>query len=229
MSIDPLSESKIVDAWRKNASPWIRAVREGLIESRKLCTDQAIVDAVLRCAPRAVIDLGCGEGWLTHKLSDHGLHVLGIDTVQQFIEEAQRTGKGEFRILSFEEIVDRKLDVTVDAIVCNFSLLGKESVDGVVRAASRLLNPRGVFIVQTLHPLIDCGDAPYLDGWREGTWAGFGNDFTDPAPWYFRTLESWIRLFLNGGFQLRELREPIHPKSGKPASVIFIAELMSVE
>ena len=196
MSIDPLSESHIVDAWRKNASPWITAVRERLIESRKLCTDQAIVDAVLSCAPCTIMDLGCGEGWLTHKLSDYGLQVLGVDVVQEFVEEAQRTGKGEFRTLSYEEIVEGTLDVTVDAIVCNFSLLGKESVEGVVRAAARLLNSRGVFIVQTLHPLIECGEAPYLDGWRKGSWAGFGNEFTDPAPWYFRTLESWIRLFL---------------------------------
>ena len=224
----PFSDSNIVDAWRKNALPWITAVRERLIESRKLCTDQAIVDAVLSCTPRTVIDLGCGEGWLTHKLSDHGLHVLGIDAVQEFVEEAQRNGKGEFRVLSYEDIVEGKLEATVGAIVCNFSLFGKESVEGVVRAASRLLNPRGVFIVQTLHPLNECGDAPYADGWREGSWGGIGNGFTDPAPWYFRTLESWIRLFLTKGFQLRELREPIHPKSGKPASVIIIAEMMSV-
>ena len=229
MNMDPFSDSNIVDAWRKNATPWITAVRERLIESRKLCTDQAIVDAVLSCAPRTVVDLGCGEGWLTHKLSDQGLHVLGIDVVQEFVEEAQQDRTGEFRVLSYEEIVEGKLDVTVDAIVCNFSLLGKESVEGVIRVASRLLNPRGVLIVQTLHPLNECGDDSYLDGWREGSWAGFGDNFTDPAPWYFRTLESWIRLFLTNGFQLREFREPIHPKSGKPASVIFIAEMVSAQ
>ena len=226
--MDAFSDSEIVDAWSKNASPWIKAVRERLIESRKLCTDQAIVDAVLSCEPQTVLDLGCGEGWLTHKLSDQGLHVLGIDVIQEFVEEAQRTGKGEFRVVSYEEIVEGNIDITVDAIVCNFSLLGKESVDGVVRAAIRLLNPRGVFIIQTLHPLQECGEAPYSDGWREEAWGGFGNGFTTPAPWYFRTLESWMRLFLTSGFQLRELREPIHPKSGKPASVIFIAELSRV-
>jgi hypothetical protein len=46
------------------------------------------------------------------------------------------------------------------------------------------------FIIQTLHPLIACGDFSYQDAWREGSWAGFSDDFTDLAPWYFRTLES---------------------------------------
>ena len=31
MSIDPLSDAKIVDSWRKNASPWTSAVRESQI------------------------------------------------------------------------------------------------------------------------------------------------------------------------------------------------------
>ena len=55
--------------------------------------------------------------------------------------------------------------------------------------------------------------------------AGFSSDFVDPAPWYFRTLESWIQLFMTSGLRLVELREPIHPQTQKPASVIFIAEV----
>ena len=53
---------------------------------------------------------------------------------------------------------------------------------------------------------------------------GFSKDFINPAPWYFRTLESWVVLFVDSGFRLLELREPLHPTSRKPASAIFIAE-----
>ncbi|MBA3466016.1 MAG: class I SAM-dependent methyltransferase, partial [Gemmatimonadaceae bacterium] len=90
--------------------------------------------------------------------------------------------------------------------------------------ASMLLDRGGAFIVQTLHPVVAGGDLPYEDGWREGSWTGFSTEFTDPAPWYFRTLESWIRLFREGGLRVMELREPVHPVTRKPASVIFIAE-----
>ena len=222
--MDPLSDEKIVDSWGKNATPWIAAVREEQVESRKLCTNRAIVEAVLSCTPRTVLDLGCGEGWLTRTLTAHGLQVTGIDVVPALIEDAQRTGDGTFLVLSYEDLAEGKWGETVDAVVCNFSLLGKESVEGIVRAASTLLNPQGRFIVQTLHPGWACGDTPYRDGWRKGSWAGFGDDFTDPAPWYFRTLASWIHLFLTNDFHLLDLREPIHPEHGKPASVIFIAE-----
>lgn len=62
MAIDPLSDGKIVDSWKHNASPWKNAVRGGEIESRRLVTDQAVLNAVLGCKPSTVVDLGCGEG-----------------------------------------------------------------------------------------------------------------------------------------------------------------------
>ncbi len=79
-------------------------------------------------------------------------------------------------------------------------------------------------VVQTLHPRVACGDAPYGEGWREGSWAGFSSDFHDPAPWYVRTLESWGQLFERYGLRLVERREPLHPQTLKPVLVIFVAE-----
>lgn len=116
------------------------------------------------------------------------------------------------------------LDLSVDLAVANFSLIGRESVDRLLGYGPRLLTPGGTLVIQTLHPVVATGNAPYEDGWREGSWAGFGADFSDPAPWYFRTTESWVRLLVASGFRLLELREPLHPISGKPASLIFVAE-----
>jgi hypothetical protein len=44
-SPDP-EEQQIIDSWHVNAAPWARAIRAADIASRKLVTDQAIVDAV---------------------------------------------------------------------------------------------------------------------------------------------------------------------------------------
>jgi len=223
-NLNRFNDEKIIASWFKNANAWVEEVRNGLIESRKLVTDQAIVEAVLGCSPRTVIDLGCGEGWLAHKLSVRGITVIGTDVVPALIAQAKRAGEGDFRLISYEDIALGKLQAQVDLIVCNFSLLGKESVDDLVKSAPKLLKNGGVFILQTLHPLLACGDEPYQDGWREGSWQGFSKKFSDPAPWYFRTLESWLKLFEKNGFQLQERREPINPKTGKLASLILIAQ-----
>ena len=76
-------------------------------------------------------------------------------------------------------------------------------------------------LFKTIHPVTDSREK-YKDGWREGSWAGFNNKFRDPAPWYFRTLETWEALFLNNGFKLSKILEPLNKKAKTPASVIFI-------
>ena len=222
--IDPLSDAKIVDSWLKNATPWTAAVRESRIESRRLVTNQAIIDAVMSRTPKTVLDIGCGEGWLARALSERGVRAIGVDVVPALIDQANRAGGGEFRVASYEAIAAGELNVTVDVAIANFSLIGDESVANLLERAPSLITPSGAFIIQTLHPVIATGDQPYRDGWRTGSWTGFSDDFTDPAPWYFRTLESWLSLLVRSGLRVVEMREPVHPGTGKPASVIFICE-----
>ncbi len=224
MSSDNLSDARIVDSWHKNASPWTEAVRENQIESRRLVTNQAIVDAIMSRSPRTVLDIGCGEGWLVRALAERGVRATGVDVVPALVEQATRAGGGEFRVASYEQIAAGELVIEVDVIVANFALIGKESVEGIIRRAPELLTENGALIIQTLNPVVAGGDLPYEDGWRQGSWAGFSNQFSDPAPWYFRTMESWKRLLADSGFSRVEVREPIHPGTGKPASVIFIGQ-----
>jgi 2-polyprenyl-3-methyl-5-hydroxy-6-metoxy-1,4-benzoquinol methylase len=224
--VDPYSDAKIVDSWQRNAAPWTDAVRERQIESRALVTDAAILDAVLSRAPKTVLDIGCGEGWLARALAQHGIRVTGVDVVPALIDAASRAGGGDFRVASYEMIAAGRLDLApVDTVVANFSLIGQESVEELIAAVPAMLAANGALVIQTLHPLVATGDLPYIDGWRAGSWAGFSDDFSDPAPWFFRTLETWVKLLRDSGFRLVELREPLHPTLKKPASVIFIAQV----
>lgn len=150
--------------------------------------------------------------------------MTGTDAVPALIAQARAAGGGQFSVASYEELAVREKYETVDAVVCNFSLIGKPSVDGLFASVRALLQPEGSLIVQTLHPWAACGDLPYKDRWRDGLWAGFGPDFVPPAPWYFRTLASWVALFDAAGLRIVETREPLHPSTGKPASILFIAQ-----
>lgn len=219
---DELNEARILGSWSENATPWISAVRERQIESRRLVTDAAILEAIRERSPRCVLDIGCGEGWLVRALGQVGVRALGVDAVPQLIERAREAGGGDFRALSFDDLAAGKVYLQADVAVCNFSLLGHRPVERLLRSVPSFLGADGVFLVQTLHPVAACGDGPYLSGWREGDWAGLTGAFTEPAPWYFRTLQAWVDLFQASGLELLQLREPLHPRTGKPASVIFI-------
>lgn len=217
-----MTDAAILESWSRNAAPWTAAVRGGEIETRKLVTDAAIVDAVRARAPRSGVDLGCGEGWLVRALPE--VAMVGVDAIAGLVEQARAAGGGEFRVMSYEEIAAGKLALAVDVAVANFSLIGKEAVDGLFAAAPTYLRPGGTLIVQTVHPLMACGDAPYIDGWRTGSWAGFSDDFQDAPPWYFRTVASWIALFESHGLRVVGMREPLHPRTGKPVSLILAGQ-----
>lgn len=227
--INPLSDAKVIDSWHKNVKPWTDAVRGEQIESRRLVTNAAVVDAVMSRSPKHVLDIGCGEGWLVRALHERGVNASGIDVVPELIDEANKAGGGEFSVVSYEDIAAGSFRTQTDVVVANFALIGGEAVDQLFRHIPSLLVPGGAFIVQTLHPVVGSGDTPYEDGWRTGSWTGFSSDFTDPAPWYFRTIGSWLRLFETAGLRLVEMREPLHPITKRPASVIFIAEFSKAQ
>lgn len=83
----------------------------------------------------------------------------------------------------------------------------------------------GSLVIQTLHPESACGELPYEDGWRAGSWEGFSEDFVDPAPWYFRTVESWVALSGRSGFGAVEVREPGYSQNGLVASLILVSRV----
>jgi 2-polyprenyl-3-methyl-5-hydroxy-6-metoxy-1,4-benzoquinol methylase len=144
-------DTKIIASWGKNTAPWVTAVREGEIASRTLVTNRAIVDAVRSRAPASGIDIGCGEGWLVRALD--GVSMIGVDVVPGLVEAAREAGGGDFRTMSYEEIAQGRLNLALDVAICNFSLLGDESVAGLFRAAPTYLKRGGTLIVQTMHPM----------------------------------------------------------------------------
>ena len=222
-------EDAIVRSWHVNALPWAEAVRSRSIASRVLVTNHAIIDAVSELRPRRVLDIGCGEGWLCRVLADFGMDMVGIDGVPALIAEAQRLGRGRFEVCSYAEVAAGRLNCgKFDAVVCNFSLLGENSVESMLAACGDCLATGGKLVIQTLHPMSACGDFPYQDGWRTGSWAGFGTAFSDPPPWFFRTISGWYAMLRGCGFEVMDIREPVAPGALAPSSIIFICGQRSV-
>jgi 2-polyprenyl-3-methyl-5-hydroxy-6-metoxy-1,4-benzoquinol methylase len=231
-------EQAIIRSWYSNAAPWSRAIRTESIASRKLVTNQAIIDAVAsvspaHVSPSSVLDVGCGEGWLARALAEHGIRTTGIDVVPELIAQAAAQAasidsklRPEFLVQDYSAIAGRFWPGgPFDAAVCNFSLLGETSVESLLAALPFYLRSSGRLIVQTLHPAAACGNLPYEDGWRAGSWLGFSSDFRDPAPWYFRTMESWQAMLERCGFEILECREPKAAAAVTPASIIWIGSL----
>jgi 2-polyprenyl-3-methyl-5-hydroxy-6-metoxy-1,4-benzoquinol methylase len=217
------NEQKIIDSWHANAGNWIDIIDINGIESRRLVTNKAIVDTVCKSKPSSVLDVGCGEGWLSKELYDKGIEITGVDVIPELVEKAKSKVAGNFFVASYEEIYSGKISFPklVDAIVINFALIGKESTENLLVYLPKLLNPSGKFFIQTLHPGSRKSINDYKSGWKEGSWDGLGEQFSMPYQWYFRTMEDWLLLLGQSGFSKIKATEVTHPHSGKPLSVIF--------
>lgn len=219
-------ENQILHSWNENASAWTESVRSNSIESRKVATNKAIVETLVKHQPENVLDVGCGEGWLVRELSDRGMDATGTDGAAPLIEKAKALGNGTFHVLTYDELCARNSisSIEYDAIVCNFALVG-ENVSELLKTLRNQLSNRGKLFIQTVHPFAVCGDEPYQDAWRTESFANFGPGYTEAMPWYFRTVGSWLALLQSAGLIIDEVLEPIHPETGKPLSLLLTSKI----
>jgi len=222
-----MSSAIILQSWQTNAAAWSQAIQEEAIASRKLVTNQAMVSALAKYQPASLLDMGAGEGWLC-RVAEAKIPSLkkikGMDAIAALVEQAKTLSPHlEWEQKSYQDIIagashnQEKFRI----VSINFALFEKELVELLLLALPNYLLENGRIIIQTLHPLMACGDAAYEEGWRDGSWNGFSSAFKDPHPWYFRTMAAWVNLFAASGLILDQMQEPLHPETGKPASVIF--------
>lgn len=215
---------RLIRSWTGNAAAWTAAVRDGRIESRRLATDAAILDALRALRPARVLDVGCGEGWLCRALAAHGIEAVGMDVSAPLVDAARAAGSGRFEVLPYAGLADAAQRLgTFDALACNFALL-EEDIVPMLRDLHALLAPGGHLVIQTVHPWTACGDEAYRDGWRLEDFAAFGDQaFPEPMPWYFRTLATWLANLDDAGYRVDRLREPAHPGTARPLSLLLEA------
>jgi SAM-dependent methyltransferase len=210
-------------SWIANAANWTRAVREGLIPSRKAGTDAAIVDAIVARRPRRVLDVGCGEGWLVRTVTAQaGCNAIGIDGSPDLIRDAAASDPASrYAVLSYGDLVAGRHDLGgFDVVAFNYALF-EEDIVPLLKAAGGLLAPRGAIVIQTLHPDAFAGAE---EGWRTEDFSAFQNQNWTPMPWYLRSLDSWREAIARAGLRVVEAREPRAAPDGPPLSLLLICE-----
>lgn len=103
-------------------------------------------------APSTILDLGCGAGFLSNELSERGHQVVGVDLSESSLEMARIFDTTE-RVwyLSADATATPFPSESFDA-VCAMDLLEHvENPQAVIREASRVLKPGGLFFFHTFN------------------------------------------------------------------------------
>ncbi len=217
-----MTNTSIFESWSTNAKEWIRVIDDNIIPSR-MYTNPAIVNLIKKHAFTKILDMGCGEGWLTRALSDKFTKVVGVDAIDTLIKNAQQKGPQYFYKLTYEEITSGATipKSPYDVIVCNFSLYQKEEVQDLLNSFKRILLPEGKIIIQTLHPnFLNNQMLAHKSQWIEDSWKGLPGNFKNPHQWYARTLEDWIEVFTNCNLSFEDITEVTNDQD-ELLSIIF--------
>ncbi|WP_086477330.1 class I SAM-dependent methyltransferase [Arenibacter amylolyticus] len=216
-------ENDIITSWNKNAREWINLMDNSEIESRKF-TNRAILELLNNLSVSKILDVGCGEGWLTRSLIQNGKKAIGLDATNELLVNARKKGPGTYYQLTYKEIIDGKSipETPYDAAVFNFCLYQKEGLSTLLQQVKNSLSNNGQIVIQTLHPFfLKENDLEYKSQWIPDSWKGLPGNFTQGHSWYARTLQDWMHVFKQSKLQLESIHEVIN-NDNNPVSIIFV-------
>jgi ubiquinone/menaquinone biosynthesis C-methylase UbiE len=206
----------------------VTIIRGKLDRYRVQLTDREVLRAVGTCAGTHVLDVGCGEGYMSRLLASRGAVVTGIDACEQLVRAATAaSGSMRPKRITFAtgKMTELRLSSgTYDTVLANHSIQELRNPGCAFREFSRILRPGGRLVILTLHPafyiprsergndgVISTKPLEYFKV-RKITQKFNVAGLTSPKPTvlWLRPLGSYVDLLRSAGFSIRLLREP-HP------------------
>jgi len=187
-----------------------------------------------------VLDVACGEGYVSRHLAGRAASVAGIDISESLIEAARRRTEQtnvEFRV-DDAHLLATLTDESCDIAVSQMAFMDIADHRSAFAAVRRVLADEGVFAFSVLHPALEGApfhepdDPKFLfdeDGTRvayrvsqyaaEGFFMSGGQGVRGRVGSYHRTISTYVADLLGAGFVLDAIREPVVPGEGLPARV----------
>ncbi|HEX4215422.1 MAG TPA: methyltransferase domain-containing protein [Candidatus Dormibacteraeota bacterium] len=171
---------------------------------------------------RSVLDVGCGDGWLTAELVAAGASVTGVDGFSTLLEEARRVCPEAALIR--HDLLEGLPDLPggFDLAVSSMVLMDLPDLDPLLLALSRVLEPHGRFLFAILHPCFF--NYVWTTDPATGRPARLVGDYLDECVWriasfgghnhYHRPLSAYIQSLRRHGFLVSDMREPLHRRGG---------------
>ena len=194
--------------------------------------DPGLLRVVGECRGKDILDLGCGNGYLSRRLAVKGARMTAVDGSSRMIKNAKARDRGSgVRYLRSDAgrlkgIPDAKFDL----VFANMSLMdmSDSSAEGALGEVARVLRRGGRFVASISHP---CFDVMSNSGWVAEKSAGedpvvyrkvtgYREAFSEKVPWrmvdgsrrytvgYHRPLSWYARVLSSKGLAITAMEEP---------------------
>jgi len=182
---------------------------------------------------KVLLDAGCGSGYLTAELANNAKRVTGTDFSANFISICKQKYRERSNLDFIKQDVTSPFqfnDASFNTVTCKMVLQYVRDISIFATETMRLLKDQGELVIVVDHPF----RAAYFNAQSEDGSASnlFSNEprtkiglwGKTELTWYARTTSDYIQLFINAGFRLVEIREPLEQvNASKPISFSILA------
>lgn len=164
----------------------------------------------------SILEIGCGTGKNTSFLSQIGQSVQAVDFSQGMIEKAREKVQAENVKFSIMDITKkwRFEDDSFDLVVCNLVLEHIEDISFVFSEVSRVLESKGRFFINELHPFRQ------YEG-KKARYQKNGEEIEVDA--FVHNISDFLKIAIANGFALVKLNEYWHEADqDKPPRIVSL-------
>ena len=153
--------------WNRNAEAWTQLSRAGYDTYRNYLNTPAFFELLPEVDGLKGLDLGCGEGYNTRLLAEHGANVIGLDFSSVFVRhaksfQARSSHIPEYLIGNAQELPFA--DACFDFITGFMSFMDIPDTAALLGEVWRALKPGGFLQFSISHP---CFDLPLRKNLRD--------------------------------------------------------------
>jgi len=165
------SDDTVKRQWNEAAKSFIEFVRSGKNYYAEYLNGPALKQMVGNVKGKQVLDIGCGEGFLSRHFAKMGAQVTAVDISEALIEaakeEEQRNPLGIRYIAADAANLNMLGDESFDIAYCHMALMDIEDYRAAIGEVSRVLRKGGRFAAVIEHP---CFNTRAIDGKPVAGW-----------------------------------------------------------
>jgi ubiquinone/menaquinone biosynthesis C-methylase UbiE len=197
--------------------------------------DPVLVSLVGEVTGKDVLDLGCGNGYLSRRFARQGGRLTAVDSSGAMVQNAKRRDPDNELRINFLNVSANDLspleDESFDIVFANMTLMDFEDAEGAIKEVGRVLRAKGRFVASLSHPCFDNGrnsawimEKILTENWLETRLYRRIRQYrklaSEKFPWrisetergwttgYHRPLGWYARVFKSVGLAITALEEP---------------------